>query len=471
MGPVEADLNRGSVLRRALGFGLPLALGMASHAAFNLIDLAIVGELGEAAVGGVHAAGTINFFPMILGNGLSVGAVALVSQQIGAGERDGAHRAANLALQLTVLLGVVLGVLFYVLAGPMCAALQLSGEQLRIGTEYLEVMSLGTITMYLVMHVTGMLRAVGNALWPVVILFGSNALNIGLDYVLIWGDALLLEWGLPALGIPALGAPGAAWASVLSRLVGALFGFWICLRGASVVRPGFGLPRRLLARLRFLLRVGVPQSAQMFVRASLILTMTWIANVAGGPSANAALGICTRLDSFLLFAGLGWASAATAMVGQALGAQDPARCRRVGWVMGLLSGLMAALLALVYLLAPEALLRAFIEAPSAELIAFGSEYLFVAAFAHPAAAASIVLAGAMNGAGRSVLPMLLDVVAIGLLAQPLFWLWWESGQPGGLGGAWSIVVLGNAVLLLLYIAVLLRGRWLPDKLAEPLPGR
>ncbi|PIE24096.1 MAG: hypothetical protein CSA62_04635 [Planctomycetota bacterium] len=468
---MEADLNRGSVFRRALSFGLPLALGMASHAAFNLIDLGIVGELGEDAVGGVHAAGTINFFPMILGNGLSVGATALVSQQIGAGKRNAAHRSANLALLLTVLLGVLLGVLFYVLAGPICAALRLEGEQLRIGIEYLEVMSLGTITMYLVMHVTGMLRAIGNAFWPVLILFGSNLLNIGLDYALIWGDPLLVEWGLPALGVPALGAVGAAWASVISRLLGALFGFWICLRGSTAVRPGLPLPRRLLLRLRFLMSLGVPQSAQMFVRASLILTMTWIANVSGGPSANAALGICTRLDSFLLFAGLGWASAATAMVGQAMGAQDRARCRRIALVLGLLAAAMAAFLALAYLLAPEFLLGLFLDAPSEELLRFGTEYLLVAAIAHPAAAASIVLAGAMNGAGRSFLPMLLDVVAIGLVAQPLFWIWWQSQQPGGLAGAWSIVVLGNVLLLLLYLIVVLRGRMLPDKLAEPLPGR
>jgi putative MATE family efflux protein len=400
---VEADLNRGSVLRRALGFGLPLALGMASHAAFNLIDLAIVGELGEDAVGGVHVAGTINFFPMILGNGLSVGAVALVSQCVGRGDRTGAHRAANLALQLTLALGVVLGVLFYVLAAPMCRGLGLEGEQLRIAVEYLEVMSLGTITMYLVMHVTGMLRSIGNALWPVVILFGSNALNIALDYVLIWGDEMLLELGLPAMGVPALGAAGAAYASVFSRLVGATFGFWICMRGRSVVRPGLALPRDLRDKLGFLARLGVPQSGQMFVRASLILSMTAIAVAVGGDPANAALGICTRLDSFLLFAGLGWASAATAMVGQGLGAGERQRCKRVAWLVALLAGGMAALMSVAYLLAPELLLRAFIDAPSEELLGYGRDYLLIAAFAHPAAAASIVLAGAMNGAGRSVL--------------------------------------------------------------------
>lgn len=462
---MEADLNRGSVLRRALGFGLPLALGMASHAAFNLIDLWIVGELGEDAVGGVHVAGTINFFPMILGNGVSVGAVALVAQRAGAGDKDDAHRAANLALQLMCGLGVALGLLFWAFAGPMCAALQVRGEQLRIGTEYLEVMSLGTITMYLVMHVTGMLRAVGNAFWPVVILFGSNALNIVLDVLLIWGWD---PFGIPALSLPALGAPGAAWASVLSRLVGALFGFWICWRGRGVVRPGFALPRELGRRLRFLVRIGVPQSVQMFVRASLILTMTAIAGVVGGDAATAALGISTRLDSFLLFAGLGWASAATAMVGQALGAANGGRCRGTARLIAWLAALMALLLGLAYWIFPETLLGAFVASPSEELLRIGGEYLRIVAFAHPAAAASIVLAGAMNGAGRSVLPMLLDGLTIGLLAQPLFWLWWEFEQPYGLAGAWSIVVAGNVALLGLYGLAMRSGRWLPDKLAgEP----
>ncbi len=187
-------------------------MGMAFHASFNLIDLAIVGLLGEEAVAAVHFGGTINFFPMILGNGISVGAVSLLSRSLGRGDRKGAERTANLVLYLMMGLSVVLGLGFYFFAESCCHALSARGAVLVEGARYLEVLSLGTVSMFLVMHVTGVLRAIGNAFWPVAILISSNLLNIGLDYLFIFG--------FEPLGIQAHGPAGAAIPPVIARIFG-----------------------------------------------------------------------------------------------------------------------------------------------------------------------------------------------------------------------------------------------------------
>lgn len=448
---MRSDLSRGRVIGKILSFALPLALGMASHAAFNLVDLFIVGRLGEDAVAAVHLAGTINFFPMILGNGISVGSVAVIAVLLGQMLEDRARRVANLSLWLMMATSAVLGLACYLAAQPLVEFQAGTGVSLQLGTEYLEIASLGTFTMFLLMHVTGVLRAMGNARWTVVLLIGANGLNIVLDVVLIFG--------VEPLGIPALGVAGAAWASVSSRAVGGIVGLLLLARRDCPLTPGWAMPAVKAEALRRIAWLGVPQSMQMFVRASLILTMTRIAGRLAGSTAQAALGVTTRLDTFILFAAVGWASGATAMVGQCAGKGLHARCQAIAWATSGFAGVLAFFAGLVFAVGSRPLCLLFVPGASEELLGHGLLYLTILAFAHPAASTSLVLAGAWNGAGHSFKPMLLDVVAIGMVLQPALWIWEWGGAAGGLGTCWTLVLAANWLLLSLYCRSMRGSDW------------
>ncbi len=459
---MERDLTRGGVVRTVLAFALPLALGMAAHAAFNLMDLWIVGSLGESAVAAVHLGSTINFFPMILGNGISVGTVVLVAQWLGSGRRERAARFANLACLVMVVVAVVTGVACWYWAPGCVAVLGGTGASVRVGIEYLEIVSLGTVTMFLLMHVTGLLRAMGNATWTLVLLIGSNALNIGLDFALIFG--------VDALGLPPQGAAGAAWATVIARALGCVAGLWILSHRASPLRPGFRLPVRACHALGRMVALGLPQSVQMLARASLVVTLTSVAGTLGRTSAQAAFGVVTRLDTLVLFAGVGWASGATAMVGQCVGHRLAARARRVAFWTMLFAGAFAALLAGAFALNSETIGRALVPDGSVEFLRHGATYLAIATLAHPPATGSLVLAGALNGAGSALLPMWLDVVAFVVVLQPAIWLWVQRGAAGGLSVCWGMSAAANWLLLVAYLVVLRRRGLRVDRSTAKLAG-
>jgi Na+-driven multidrug efflux pump len=309
------------VVMQVLRQGTPLAVGMSAHALFNLVDLLLVAGSAVAAVAGAHVATVVNFLPMVFGNGVSVAVLARLSLLLGAGRLEEARGLSSRSQKLMLLLGLFFAVVGTLTAGP-CVALQgLTGTAEDIGFHYLVVSQLGCVTMFALMQTTVSMRAVGEGSTALGLLVGTNLLNLGLALVLIFG------WD--AIAMPAFGAPGAAYATVIARGVGALLGFLWLARSAHPLRftlsppPG---PRR--EWVGFLLN-GLPQSCQMLVRASLVIMMTRLASDLAGEAAVTALGVTTRLDTVVLFGASGFGSAATVLCGKSLGAGDEVQARRV----------------------------------------------------------------------------------------------------------------------------------------------
>ena len=400
---------------------------------------------------------------MIFGNGVSVGAVAILSSLLGAGKKDKARGIANLAFWLMLVSSLVLGVACWWWSQPLIDLQAGSGLSADQGREYLEVLSLGTFTMFLLMHITGVMRAMGNAVWPVALMFGSNALNIALDFALVFG------WD--AVGIPALGPVGAGWASVISRFLGCIVGFVVLARPSSPLPLGMALPRDTRDALRRIVALGVPQSVQMFVRASLVLTATRFAGQLGGRPAQAALSIATRLDTVVLFAAVGWAGGATAMIGQAAGRDMVGRCHQVAWVTALWTGISSLAIGLAFWVWSEPIYLLFVPDGGQAFLDAGWLYFAILAFAHPAASASLVLAGSLNGVRSSFVPMLFDFAVYGLLLQPGLWVWRQTGAAGGLGTCWAAILAANWALLGVYAFYMYRPNWvrLPEKLSSASP--
>jgi putative MATE family efflux protein len=439
--------------------GLPMALGMAGHAMFNLIDLAMVGRLGEDAVAGVHVATTINFIPMILGNAVSVTTLALMSQALGAGRRAHAARLSSWSQLVMLLLGVVIGGIGAVLAVPSIDLQGVTGDARAIGIHYLVVSQLGSVTMFALMQCTTTMRALGEGVVPALILIAANLLNIGLNAILIFG------WS--AVGIPPVGAVGAAYATVIARGVFAVVGYAWIARASCPLRLRFVPLRARIGVLPALLRLGVPSAAQMFLRASAVVAITRLAADYGGEAAVVALGVTTRLDTVVLFASMGFANAATAAAGHAIGAAKPERARtacRIASVQALAFG--ALIIALFVAFAPE-LLSLFVAGAGPEVIAAGVLYLGVVGLGQPLACYCVAAAGGVHGAGRMTAPLVLDAIGFGVgfaAAAALL-----ATTPGaGLAHVFWIVVGVNVGLALLYASYVELSGW-PRRLAVAAP--
>src|SRR5688572_12809409 len=252
----SAPLTEEPLFGATVRFGLPLVVAMGLGAIFNLVDLWVVGMLpsAKAAVAGVGIASTINSLPPIIFNGIVNAMIALIARHHAMGNKKRANLAAGQGLLVTLGLGIVFGVPPWIFAEDLCRMLGAEGDVVGPATDYLAIMSAGTVTMFLLLHVTGALRAVGNSTVPVVLLVGSNVLNVGLDF---W-------WVLGGWGVPQMGAAGAAWATVASRGLCALIGLALLYRGVG------GLRLRRFAwswgPMVTILKVGIPSCGRWVVR-------------------------------------------------------------------------------------------------------------------------------------------------------------------------------------------------------------
>ncbi len=320
-----------------LRFGAPLALGMGLQTAFNLVDAFIISRLGGAtagpALGAIGICDQLAALGTIVSYGLSVATATLISRKVGERDQDAVREIAWQSLIVIASLSLFFGVFGgfganFVLRNLVGA----KGEVANLGVPYLRVMLAGSFTIFLLMHLTSVQRALGSSKTPVGLLIGSNVLNLVLAVVMVYGpgDApAILSWGRPLarlFGIPRMGLMGAAWATLIARFIALVPLSFILMK-----RFGLFLPNSRIAAQRetiaSIVKLGWPSSAQLVVRILAMLVLhSLVARAFTTPtdqSATTALGIVFRLETMALFVGLGWGSAAQTFVGQNLGRAKP----------------------------------------------------------------------------------------------------------------------------------------------------
>lgn len=455
-----ASLAEGPLAWRTLRFGFPLALALALHGLFNLVDAVIVGRLGEGAIAAVTVAGVIVMVPMLLFEGVCNMTVAFVARARGAGREDHVHDVAWESLVLAFWASLLTAVVT-----PVCAWVIRTGYDLgnRAATDaavsYLDIMMYGAPTMFLIQVTTAVLRGVGNSFWPVAILVGSNGLNLILNIGLVLG-----KWGMPALGVS-----GSAWATVIARGVGALVGVLVLLRGAGRLDFRTNRLRRPLRYWTSLFFGGLPSSIQLAVRVVALLGLLQIAKVASQADPKQLIdgvGIAIRLEMIPVFIMFGWGAAATTVVGQNLGAGDTRRAARGGWLTVLYAALMSIAIAAVLWAFRGSLFELVMpEIPPATLD-LGLDYWRITLPAYGVLAVGAVLSRALNGAGSTRTGLLIDVACYILILMPAAAIASGAGLFGRFSSphknpdrVWLALVSMHVLAGIIYTAVFLHGRW------------
>ena len=437
-----------------------MVFAMAMGALFNLADLWIVGMMAhpEVSIAAVTIPSLVNSIPMIIFNGIVNAVLALIARYHGLGDIKSANEASNQGFVLTIILSVLFGIPPWLYAEEICVWLGAEGPVIPGATEYLAIMSLGTFTMFLLMTITGVMRAVGNSIVPMILMGGANILNVVLDYGLIFG-----KWGFPEMGVA-----GAAWATVIARFVFALAGLALLYRGF------LGIKLRALAvrwtMMINLLRIGVPSCAQWLVRmVSYLYILYFVAKAAplvprSISDAQAAFGIGLRLDTLALFSGFGWGAAAATLVGQNLGRGRPDRARRASWIALGLNVAMQLVLAAGYVLFADPLLALMgfdvsSGASSEQVREIGRTYLYITSSGFVFQAVSVVISQALAGAGATKFPLLVELIGYGAIGYPL--MHWVAGHADvyGLRGLWLAAVVLHLAVAVAYLVWFRFGPW------------
>lgn len=467
--PSPSPILEGPLLSGIARFGAPLALGMFLQNTFNLVDAYLIAQLPPDTVGpNLGALGLCDQLAAlgtILSYGITTATGALLAQRQGANDEAAVRQTVWQSLFLVGLLSVVFGILGIFFAHPILAhVIGAKGAVAAQGTTYLRVMVGGSFSIFLLLHLTTIQRALGSSKTPAALLVLGNVLNLLLALPFIFGDAppaLLTSWlgqwpaaFARALHIPALGMLGAAWATVLARTAVLVPNVFVL---ATRYRLGPVPSARVLfdfRALRALLELAWPSSFQFVLRiGSMLVLNALVARYFTSEldqTATTAMGLVFRVDTLALFVAMGWGSAAQTFVGQNLGARQQERAWRSGWVTALWDALTTFALAFLLAAWGPALLRVFCQDPPT--LELATRYLHTVAPSYVALGVGVVLGHAMTGAGAAKTSLGIDLATLLGFFLPAAWA--TVGLfSGGLSNLFAVVALGNVLGALGYALV------------------
>jgi len=414
------------------------------------VDSALCGRLpdGDRALSALGFATQIAFLLLVAMLGLLVGTVALVARAHGGRATDRVNELLAQSTQLTLIVGIAVGIVGALFAEPLVAALGASDEVAALGAEYLRPLMAGVPFSYLALLYAGIFRGVGNTRVPFLCALAANVVNAALNYALVLGN----------LGAPQLGVVGSAISTVIAQLVN-LLGLMAVLRTGKVAGLRLELrPRPLDRRLAVeLFRVGWPAAADMLVMNAGFLTSIGMLGRIGDITV-AAHGLGLRVQSLAFVPGLSVSQATAALVGQALGAGDTRRARRVARASMALCAAIMTVLALAIVLAAHPLVWIFDVAPGTPLERYSVEWMQVLGVAMIPGAFSIALVGVLQGAGATRTSLIINTWGTLLVHIPLgvlLGLWLEMGA----FGVWLAFPISFTVRAFATYVAYRRGRW------------
>ncbi len=391
---------------------------------------------------------------------LAVGATAMVARFVGAGQGDMARRVVHQAFFLGGLLAVVTTVAGVLWSDQLIAALNLSGDAAPFASKYLYLI-VPVIPLIMIMAVgIACLRGAGDMVSGLVVMGIVNVVNVVVSWSLVLGFGPL----------PQLGWTGVAIGTASGFAVGGLLIAWLMLRGRSGLwirwrglRPDGDLIRRLLW-------IGLPGGADTL---SIIGCQMWFLSVINqlGELATAAHGVAITIESLAFLPGVAFQMAAATLAGQYLGALDYHKASR-SVLMALLvgGGLMLASAAIIYTQAYP-LARILVKADNLDVARQAAPLLRIVSLGIPALALTMILSGALRGAGDTRWPLVFSL--IGFLGVRIPWAYWlalesfeipligvtVTGCGLGVAGAWYAMVADLCLRAVLIVYRFWHGGW------------
>ncbi|MBN2491331.1 MAG: MATE family efflux transporter [Planctomycetes bacterium] len=435
-----------SPAREVFRIALPAALGLLSYAVMHAVDYALLGHyhtVDQAGVG-ITAMAVWALMCPVLG---TMSALATFSAQYtGAGRYFRAGRHLRSALLVAMILSIPY--LFLSLAAPAIVDLFRTDPAVAsAGSAYLRIRLLGVPLVAMSMGVAAFLRGTGDAVTPLKISLAANVLNLGLDWVLIFGR----------LGLPALGVRGAALATVAAQAFEAACCLYLLLSNGGLRRDfRFGLRGRIhWVEVRRLVRVGGPVGAYWAVEAGAwAVFMVLLGRRFPDQAVVAANGAAFQVWHLSFLPVVGLLIAAQALVGRYVGARDPTTARRRGFLCMRMGVVFMTVMGVLILAFRDPILGLFTRDPA--VIELGGAMLFWVALAQPFDAMGMTAIGALRGAGDTVFAFWAMAVVAWLVFLPATWLItcvWNGAAPA----AW-IGGLIYVVFLALLTVARLRGR-------------
>ena len=438
------DLTEGSVTRQLIKFGTPLLISGLLQTVYNMVDAAVVGQVvGSNGLSAVSIGGDLTGTILFVGNGFANAGQVVISQYIGAGQKEKVQRVIGTLFTFLFLCGVLLTVGCLVFQEQLLAWLNTPAEAWQYAMDYLTPCILATVFIYGYNLVSAILRGMGDSKHPFLFIAIATVINIVLDLVFVAG----FGW--------------AAFGAALATVIGQATSFILALVFLYRRREQFGFDFKLSSFriygdvFRPLMKLGIPmvlQSAAIHVSRLFVSS-----NInAYGVVASAVTGIGNKLDVAVNVFTHSLTTAGSTMIGQNIGAEKYHRVTRVITASLVIDLVISGLMGLIVVLFPRAVFGLF--ATEAETLDMAMTYIPVVLLNFASCVVRAPFFSLINGSGNSKLNLcvgLLDGVVARIGLSVLL------GEVLGMGvyGYWYGGALSGFVPFFVGGIYLISGKW------------
>jgi putative MATE family efflux protein len=445
-----------AIRRDVLALAWPVVVQNLFRTLMFYVDTFMIGGVGEEAMAAMGVVGPISWTLISVFGALSVGTIATVARAWGEGDRAKQEGEAATAAGVALLLGIPLSLLGMALLPGMAALFRVPGAPAveLMARRYLFIEAAAFLFFMMDFVGSAILRAAGRTAFPMIVSIVANGLNLFLNWVFIYGH----------LGAPRMEVAGAALATSIAFAFQGAVTLGYLFTPHSPIRLGWGsfrqVSRQSVARL---VRVSIPAAIEPLILQSGFLVYNKAITLLGA-TPMAAHRAAITVESLTFMPGYGFAVAGSAIVGQFLGAGQPARAEQGFRESARMATYLMSGLGLVFLFFSVPLSRLFLRGGEADPAVYASAIcLAISALEQPFMALAMSLGGALRGAGDTRSPVIVALAGVWGVRVPLAWtLAFRAGL--GLYGIWITMIVDWAVRTLVFSLLYRRGTWKTLKL-------
>ncbi len=436
----EQDYTQGSIRKAVFLLAIPMILELSLESVFALVDMFFVGKLGENAIATVGLTESVITIVYSLAIGLSVAATAVVARRIGEKNPEAAAHAGAQAIIIALLVTVFLSVAGVIFAPDILSLMGASDEVVKDGAVFTRIMFGGSIAIMMLFLINGVFRGAGNAAMAMKSLWIASATNIILCPILIHF----------------YGLKGAAIATVIGRSSGVIYQCYHLFKGSGILKFHAFHFRYEGAIIKSLLKIGWPATLQFIIASGSWIVLAKLVAETGGTEASAGYQIAMRNIIFFILPAWGLSNAAATLVGQNLGAKEIGRAEESVRLAAKYNAIFMSFVTVVFLLFADPIIHCFTK--DEVVAAFGVQSLRIIGSGFIFYGIGMVMTQALNGAGDSKTPTIINFICFWLFQIPFAYLL-AKGFHLESTGAFIAIPVAETMIALLGWFYFKKGKW------------
>jgi putative MATE family efflux protein len=416
---------------------------------FAVVDMYFVSHMHQGAKQAMATVGLTESVISIvytLGFGVSMAATAVVARRIGEKNNEGAAHAGAQAILIGIAVSVVLSIAGVIFAPSVLKLMGAAPDVIAEGAPFARIMFGSSLVIIMLFLINGVYRGAGDAAMAMRSLWIASGINIILCPLLIYGYG----------PFPELGLKGAAIATVIGRSTGVIYQCYHLFGGKRIihlVRHHFKWDAPVI---KTLVEVAWPATSQFFIQSGSWIVLSYLVSKTGSTDASAGYQVAIRNVVFFILPAWGLSNAAATLVGQNLGAKQPERAAKSVLLTTKYNAVFMGIVMLLFLFLASPIMSIFTK--EAEVHRYGVSALQIIGAGYIFYGIGMVMIQALNGAGDSKTPTIINLFGFWFFQIPLAWILAKGFDMGPVGAFIAIPVAESFLALAAWYYFKL-GKW------------